>query len=81
MNTNINTDKMDNNLEEIYAKLWAVISEFPEHYEPTEVAGVMAAQAMTIYKTILSPEEYELMAESIYNSRDKVKKLEKPVIQ
>jgi hypothetical protein len=72
---------MDNTLEEIYAKLWTVISEFPEHYEPLEVAGVMAAQAMTIYKTVLTPEEYELMAESIYNSRDKVKKLERPVIQ
>jgi hypothetical protein len=72
---------MDNTLEEIYAKFWAVISEFPEHYEPAEVAGVMTAQAMTIYKTILTPEEYELMAESIYNSRDKVKKLERPVIQ
>jgi hypothetical protein len=72
---------MDNTLEEIYAKFWAVISEFPEHYEPTEVAGVMAAQAMTIYKTVLTPEEYELMAESIYNSRDQVKKLERPVIQ
>jgi hypothetical protein len=72
---------MDNTLEEIYAKFWAVISEFPEHYEPVQVAGVMAAQAMTIYKTILSPEEYELMVESIYNSRDNVKKLEKPVLQ
>jgi hypothetical protein len=81
VNIDINKGKMDNNLEEIYAKLWAVISEFPEHYEPTEVAGVLAAQAMTIYKTILSPNEYELMAESIYNNRDKVKKLERPVIQ
>jgi hypothetical protein len=72
---------MDNTLEEIYAKLWTVISEFPEHYEPVQVAGVLAAQAMTIYKTILSPEEYELMAESIYNNRDKVKELERPVIQ
>jgi hypothetical protein len=81
VNININKGKMDNNLEEIYAKFWAVISEFPEHYEPTEVAGVMAAQAMTIYKTILSPQEYELMAESIYNNRDKVKKLERPVLQ
>jgi hypothetical protein len=45
------------------------------------VAGVMTAQAMTIYKTILSPEEFEMMAESIYNSRDKVKKFERPVIQ
>jgi hypothetical protein len=72
---------MDNTLEEIYAKLWTVISELPEHYEPLEVAGVMTAQAMTIYKTILSPEEFEMMAESIYNSRDKIKQLERPVIQ
>ena len=72
---------MANNLEEIYEKLWAVISELPEHYEPLEVAGVMTAQAMTIYKTMLSPEEFEMMAESIYNSRDKVKKFERPVIQ
>jgi hypothetical protein len=72
---------MDNTLEEIYAKLWTVISELSEHYEPLEVAGVMTAQAMTIYKTMLSPEEYEMMAETIYASRDNVKKLEMPVIQ
>jgi hypothetical protein len=72
---------MDNNLEEIYAKLWSVILDLSENYEPSEVAGVMTAQAMTIYKTILSPNEYEMMAETIYASRDKVKKLEGPVIQ
>jgi hypothetical protein len=72
---------MDNTLEEIYAKLWTVITELSEHYEPLEVAGVMTAQAMTIYKTMLSPEEYEMMAETIYASRDNVKKLEMPVIQ
>jgi hypothetical protein len=72
---------MDNTLEEIYAKLWTVISELSEHHEPLEVAGVMTAQAMTIYRTMLSPEEYEMMAETIYASRDNVKKLEGPVIQ
>jgi hypothetical protein len=72
---------MDNTLEEIYAKLWTVISELSEHYTPLEVAGVMTAQAMTIYKTMLSPKEYEMMAETIYASRDNVKKLEIPVIQ
>ena len=72
---------MDNNLEEIYAKLWLVVADLSENYKPSEVAGVMTAQAMTIYKTILSPEEYEMMAETIYASRDNVKKLEMPVIQ
>jgi hypothetical protein len=72
---------MDNNLEEIYAKLWTVILDLSENYEPLEVAGVMTAQAMTIYKSMLSPEEFDMMAESIYNSRDKIKKLERPVLQ
>jgi hypothetical protein len=72
---------MDNTLEEIYAKLWVVVSDLSKNYKPSEVAGVMTAQAMTIYKTILSPEEYEMMAETIYASRDNVKKLEMPVIQ
>lgn len=81
MNIDTNKGKMDNNLEELYGKLWIVISDLSEKYEPLEVAGVMTAQAMTIYKSILSPEEYEMMAESIYNTRDKIKKLERPVIQ
>jgi hypothetical protein len=72
---------MDDNLEELYAKLWAVITELSENHKPLAVAGVMTAQAMTIYKTVLSPEEYEMIAESIYNSRDKVKKLEGPILQ
>ncbi len=81
MNIDINKGKMDNNLEELYAKLWGIITELSEDHTPLTVAGVMAAQAMTIYKTILSPEEYELMAETIYNSRDNVKKLERPNLQ
>ena len=72
---------MDNSLEEMYAKLWEVIAELSEKHTSLAVAGVMTAQAMTIYKTILSPEEYEMMVETIYTSRDKVKKLERPVIQ
>ena len=81
MNIDINKGKMDNNLEEMYAKLWTLITELSEDHKPLAVAGVMTAQAMTIYKTMLSPEEYEMMIESIYNSRDKVKKLEGPVLQ
>jgi cob(I)alamin adenosyltransferase len=80
-NTNSNKEKMDNSLEEMYAKLWEVIAELSEKHTSLAVAGVMTAQAMTIYKTILSPEEYEMMVETIYTSRDKVKKLERPVIQ
>jgi PHD/YefM family antitoxin component YafN of YafNO toxin-antitoxin module len=72
---------MEDNLEELYAKLWTVITELSENHKPLAVAGVMTAQAMTIYKTVLSPEEYEMIAESIYNSRDKVKKLEGPILQ
>jgi hypothetical protein len=42
---------------------------------PIEIAGVLTAQAMVIYKTILSPEEFDLIVDNISDSRDKVKKL------
>lgn len=70
-----------NDLQEIYDKFWEVSGEMLATHSPAAVAGVMAAQAMTIYKTILTPEEFERMAESIYNSRGQVRKIEGPVIQ
>jgi hypothetical protein len=41
----------------------------------------MVAQALTIYRTALSPDEYERICETIYDSRNKVKKITGPVLQ
>jgi 5-bromo-4-chloroindolyl phosphate hydrolysis protein len=46
-----------------------------------EVAAIMMAQALTIYKSALSEDEYNAIVDNISNSRDKVKRFERPVIQ
>jgi hypothetical protein len=69
------------NIEEVYEKCWTMIGGLLNDHSPIAVAGVMVAQAMTIYKTILSEEEYDSMCTAISNARDKVKKIELPVIQ
>lgn len=68
-------------LDELYQKQWSITSVMLEDYRPMEVAGVMIAQSLRIYKTLLSEEEFDKMMDSISNSRDKVEKFEGPIIQ
>jgi hypothetical protein len=65
----------DNELEVLYQKFWEFVSKQMYDYDPMAIAGVMSAQAMTIYKTTMSEENFERIAESIYESRTQVKKL------
>lgn len=51
------------------------------NYEPLAVAGVMLAQAMSIYKTLLSDKDYNQMIEFITENKDRVKTFEVPRIQ
>jgi hypothetical protein len=50
--------------------------EFTDHmvgkYNPMEVAAIMMAQALSIYRTTMSEEDYNRMVDSISASRDKV---------
>jgi len=41
----------------------------------------MMAQAMKIYKAMLSPDEFKLMTEHILESRDSILEVEKPTLQ
>ena len=45
-----------------------------------ECAGVMMAQALRIYKTSLSENEYHIMTETIIKSRDDIIPMEMPTI-
>jgi 5-bromo-4-chloroindolyl phosphate hydrolysis protein len=65
--------------------LYSNFLEFADHMcvenGPMEVAAIMMAQALTIYKSALSEDEYNVIVDNISNSRDKVKRFERPVIQ
>ena len=67
---------MSDNLETIYESLWNTTRDLTEGGEkPLAVAGVMLVQALTIYKTLLSPEEFDQMVAHITETKDQVKTL------
>jgi len=68
-------------LESLYYKTWMMIDELSKEFDPLAIAGVISTQALTIYKTVLSPEEFEMMVDTISNSRDKIQIIENPVLQ
>ena len=47
-------------------------------YEPLEIAGVMCAQAIKIYKMTLNKEDYDDMMEAIFLGRDEVQTMKGP---
>jgi hypothetical protein len=44
-----------------------------EEYKDIEIAGVMIAQALSMYRTVLPEEDYQRMVKSIYERRNDVK--------
>jgi len=49
-------------------------------HEPLTSAGIMMAQALTIYKTALPEEEFKRITEHILESRDNILEVERPTL-
>jgi hypothetical protein len=64
----------DNNLQDLYNTYLDLTSEMVEQYGPMQVAAIMMAQALSIYKTALDEIDYNKMVDSISSSRSQVKK-------
>jgi hypothetical protein len=64
-------------VEELYRKFEKLSME----HEPLTSAGIMMAQALTIYKAALSEEEFKRVTEHILESRDNILEVEKPTLQ
>jgi len=54
-------------------KLYKKIEDITANEEPLMVAGVMMAQALSIYKTILNEEEFNRLTDHILNTTDDIK--------
>lgn len=70
-------DKQD----ELYQKYISFTGVMLEDYRPMEVAGVMIAQALSMYKTLLTEEEYNKMVDFIYDRKNEIKTFQGPNIQ
>lgn len=73
---------MTETTEKLYRDMFKFISEktLVDGHSALEIAAVLATQALTIYKTVLSESEFDNMVLEIYNSRDRVKRIEVPDI-
>ncbi len=74
------TEKEDKKLNECYQELFAKVVELQAKYPNQMIAGNMMAQALRIYKSTLDDKGFELMVDTISNSRDRIEPFEKPVI-
>jgi hypothetical protein len=71
----------DNELEMIYAEMLDFTSHMVAEHGAMEVAGVMMAQALSIYKTGLDEIDFNSMVDSISSSRAKVQKFTPNLLQ
>ena len=75
MNTEINNEETDQ-LENLYQDYWAFhATMIDKDHSPIEIAAILVAQALSIYKTVLEEDEYNSIVDSISDKRDKVTKL------
>lgn len=75
----INSDKQ---LQEIYDRYMAFTDELAGEYGSIlEIAAVMMTQALSIYKTTMSEEDFNRMVDTISANREEVKTFERPNLQ
>jgi hypothetical protein len=75
----INSDKQ---LQEIYDRYMDFTDELVGEYGTVlEIAAVMMAQALSIYRSTMSEEDYNRMVDTISASRSEVKTFERPNLQ
>jgi hypothetical protein len=64
-------------MDELYEKF----EKLTRNHEPFLAAGIMMAQAMKIYRAMLSEDEFKLMTNHILESRDDMLSVDKPTLQ
>jgi hypothetical protein len=66
-------DNNPHSIEDLYAKYLQFTGVMLEEYQDIEIAGIMIAQALSMYRTVLLEEDYQQMVKSIYERRNDVK--------
>lgn len=71
----------DEQLQDLYNKQFDFAVKLSEEHSPLEVAAIMMTQALSIYRSALSDEEYNAMVDTISDSRSLVKTFQKVQLQ
>lgn len=66
----------DEDMDSVYEILLSNVAELTETVDPLVVAAVMVTQALSIYRTLLTGEEYDRIIDKIYDNRFNIVKFE-----
>ena len=77
--TRRNNEMTFEELSREFEKLWVDLCAEGEN-DTLACAGIMMAQAMRIYKSMLTENEFNIMVETILKSRPEITTIEKPTI-
>lgn len=70
----------EDEVTQIFVKNLQHLESLVEVYDPMAVAGVMMTQALSIYRTALSDEDYTVIVEEILARKDQVKIFTHPAL-
>jgi hypothetical protein len=69
-------EEIDTATEELYQEYWSVHTEMLEQgHSPLEIASIIIAQGLVMYRTALDADEYDKMVDEISELRYNVKSL------
>lgn len=71
----------DSQLENLYEHYLKFTDQMCIDHDPMAIAAIMMTQALSIYKTAMSQEDYNRMVDSISANRNQVKTFERPILQ
>lgn len=71
----------DAKMQTLYDNLFEFTGRMSNQYDAYEIAGVMMAQALSIYKSSMSETEFNMMVDTISESRRQVQTFERKVLQ
>ena len=69
-------EEIDAATEELYQEYWSIHSKMlDEGHNPLEIASIIIAQGLVMYRTALDADEYDKMVDEISELRYNVKEL------
>ena len=74
------TEKEDKKLNDCYQELFRKVVELQAEYPNQMIAGNMMAQALRLYKSTLDDKGFEMMDDTISESRNKIEPFDNPTL-
>lgn len=62
----------DQKLQKLYEQYFEFTDHMVSQYDPSAVAAIMLTQALSIYRTTMTEQDYNSMVDSISAKRDRV---------